>query len=144
MIALPLCVALSSVLALGNIKQNIAVIEPEYVKFALSVVLRSVDRLMSILRVNEASEHDDVEIKIEGIREVIIRRLTLPKNDKQDGWRYKSKIKEYLRRQKYYQAVARACREANQDAFENAIATAGGQIQTDPTGKKIRLRGHGQ
>lgn len=113
--------SLASVLAVDNLVNGCLQIEAEYVLFALKIALSSVNYLHSNLRVNEASSSDAAEDKLEGIKEAIIKRLTVSKNDKNHGWRYKSELKNYLKRQAYYKSVAKELLAHNQDALENAL-----------------------
>lgn len=132
--------SLSSVMALGNIQQGVAVVERDYVRYALMLMLNSIEHLISNLKVNEGKTERTIEAKLEAVMEAIIKRISVRKNDAQEGWRYKSQIKDYLKRQKYYQPIQEECKKEGQDAFENALAMIGSKLEKSPCGKKIRLR----
>lgn len=131
--------SVASSLALYNVKDGKVIIEPQHVKYALLVALNSIKHLESNLRINEAKDGETIESKLEGIKEAILKRLKVNKNDKDDGWRYKSKLKEFLKRQKYYQDISKDLLKHNQDAFENSIISllSEGKIKVD--GQKVKL-----
>ena len=131
--------SVSSCLALYNVIDGDITIEPEHVNYALLISLNSIEHLASNLRVNEAVEGDTIESKLEGIKEAIVKRLAVSKSDKEDGWRYKSYLKDYLKRQKYYRDVAEELRKHDQDAFENALIGLMGEGKIAINGKKVRL-----
>lgn len=119
--------SVASILALDNLKGGQLVIEEEYVLYALKLGLSSIDHLSSNLKVNEAVDGATVEDKLEGIKEAIIKRLSVSKKDERDGWRYKSELKNYLKRQKYYQEISKELLEHGQDAMENALIVLMGE-----------------
>ncbi len=130
--------SLASTLAMDNLVNGSLQIEAEHVLFALKVTISSINYLHSNLRVNEAVNGATVEDKLEGIKEAIIKRLTVSKSDKNDGWRYKSEIKNYLKRQKYYQEIAKDLLSHGQDAMENALAVLRGEGKIIIDDKKIK------
>lgn len=132
--------SVSSSLALCNVIDGNITIDVEHVKYALFVALRSIDHLESNLRINEAASCETIESKLEGIKEAILKRLIVNKGDKDEGWRYKSYLKDYLKRQKYYQDIAKDLLQHNQDAFENSLMAlrSEGKILVD--GKKVKLK----
>lgn len=130
--------SLASTLAMDNLVNGSLQIEAEHVLFALKVTISSINYLHSNLRVNEAVNGATVEDKLEGIKEVIIKRLTVSKSDKNDGWRYKSELKNYLKRQKYYQEIAKELLQHNQDAMENALAVLRGEGKIIIDDKKLK------
>ena len=131
--------SVASSLALYNVIDGNVTIEAEHVLYALYVALKSIDHLESNLRINEAGDGETIESKIEGIKEAILKRLSVNKNDKADGWRYKSKLKDYLKRQKYYQDISKDLLKHNQDAFENSIMSLRGEGKLEVDGLKLRL-----
>lgn len=127
--------SLSSIMAFGNIQGNVAVIEPEYVEFALFLTLTSIDHLASNLKLNEAAAGESIEAQMDGISEAIIRKLP------SDGsWKFQSDLKVLVSRNKAYKEIARQLSGSGQDAFNNAIInlTMKGVIEME--GKKIRKR----
>ena len=133
--------SVASILAMDNLVGGSLVIEKEYVLYALKLGLSSIDHLNSNLRVNEAVDGQTVEDKLEGIKEAIIKRLTVSKKDKNEGWRYKSELKNYLKRQKYYQEISKELLAHGQDAMENALAVLMGEgkvIRHPENDKKIK------
>mgnify|MGYP003642882904 CR=1 FL=1 len=131
--------SVASSLALYNVIDGNVTVEPQHVKYALMVALNSIKHLESNLKINEAVDGDTIESKLEGIKEAIIKRLTVNKKDKDNGWRYKSKLKEFLKRQKYYQDIAKDLLQHSQDAFENSIASLAGEGKIKVDGQKVRL-----
>lgn len=132
--------SVSSSLALYNEVNGNVTVDVEHVKYALLVALNSIKHLESNLRINEAKDGDTIESKIEGIKEAITKRLKVNKGDKDDGWRYKSKLKEFLKRQTYYQEIAKDLLKHNQDAFENSIMSLRGEGKVEIDGQRIRLK----
>lgn len=127
--------SLSSIMAFGNIQGSVAVIEPEYVEFALFLTLTSIDHLASNLKLNEAAAGESIEAQMDGISEAIIRKLP------SDGsWKFQSDLKVLVSRNKAYKEIARQLSGSGQDAFNNAIInlTMKGVIEME--GKKIRKR----
>ncbi len=131
--------SVASSLALYNVIDGNVTVEVEHVKYALLVALNSIKHLESNLKINEAVDGDTIESKLEGIKEAIVKRLKVNKGDKDEGWRYKSKLKEYLKRQKYYQDIAKDLLQHNQDAFENSIASLSGEGKVSVKGQQIKL-----
>ncbi len=132
--------SVSSSLALYNVINGNVTIDVQHVKYALLVALNSIKHLESNLRINEAKDGETIESKIEGIKEAIIKRLKVNKGDKDEGWRFKSKLKEFLKRQKYYQEIAKDLLKHNQDAFENSIMSLRGEGKVEVSGQRIRLK----
>lgn len=135
--------SVSSILAMDNLVNGELVIEEEYVMYALKLALASVDHLSSNLRVNEAVDGATVEDKLEGIKEAIIKRLSVSKKDEREGWRYKSELKNYLKRQKYYQEISKELLEHGQDAMENALAVLMGEgriIRNPENDKQVKRK----
>lgn len=132
--------SISSIMALGNIdKRGHAIIERDYVRYALLLTLGSIKHLMSNLKVNEGSTGNTMEEKIDAVKEAIIKRLTVDRRDSDKGWRYKTEIKNYLKRRKFYQKIQEECLKVEQDAFENALVSLGQKIEKTPDNLKIRL-----
>ena len=132
--------SVASSLALYNEVDGNVTVEVDHVKYALLVALNSIKHLESNLRINEAKDGETIESKIEGIKEAIIKRLKVNKGDKDEGWRYKSKLKEFLKRQTYYQEIAKDLLKHNQDAFENSIMSLRGEGKVEVNGQRIRLK----
>lgn len=132
--------SVASSLALYNVIDGNVTVDVEHVKYALLVALNSIKHLESNLRINEAKDGETIESKIEGIKEAIVKRLKVNKGDKEEGWRYKSKLKEFLKRQKYYQEIAKDLLKHNQDAFENSIMSLRGEGKVEVNGQRIRLK----
>jgi hypothetical protein len=132
--------SLSSIMALGNIDANgHAVVERDYVRYALMLALSSIEYLYSNLKINEGVTDRRVDSQVEALTEKIRKKLTVHHRDKAQGWRYKSEIFNYIKRQKYYQAVQDECEKAGQNAFENAL-TAINDLERTDNGKMIRLK----
>jgi putative DNA primase/helicase len=132
-------ISVASILAMDNLIDGNLLIESEFVLYALKLALLSIEHLNGNLRVNEAVDGNTVEDKLAGIKMAIVKRLTVPKSDKAEGWRYKSYLKEYLKRQKYYQEISKDLLEHGQDAMENAIAVLKGEGKIMQDDKKVRL-----
>lgn len=130
--------SVSSCLALYNVIDGNITIEPAHVNYALLIALNSIEHLASNLRINEAVDGDTIESKLDGIKEAVLKRLDVSKDDKNEGWRYKSYLKDYLKRQKYYRDVAEELRKHDQDAFENALMGLRGESKIEVDGKKVR------
>jgi hypothetical protein len=130
---------IASILSLGNFVDGRMTITTDHVKFALMMTLNSIRHLASNLRVNEAKDGETIEAKMEGIKEVILKRLDVAKDDHDNGWRYLSKIKGHLKRQNYYQDIAKELLMHNQDAFNNSISSLSGEKLIQVDGKKVRL-----
>ena len=132
--------SVSSSLALYNVIDGNVTVEVDHVKYALLVALNSIKHLESNLRINEAKDGETVESKLEGIKEAITKRLTVNKDDKDEGWRYKSKIKGHLKRQNFYQDIAKELIKHSQDPFENAVMSLRGEGKIEVDGVKMRLK----
>jgi phage/plasmid primase-like uncharacterized protein len=131
--------SVSSILALNNVINGRVTIDVSHVKYALLVAINSIRHLESNLRINEAKDGETIESKINGIKEAILKRLKVNKNDKDEGWRYKSSLKDFLKRQKYYQEISKELLKHNQDALENSIVSLMGEGKIEVDGKKLRL-----
>ena len=131
--------SVASALALYNVIGGNITIETDHVRYALLIALNSIKHLESNLRVNEANDGQTIESKLDGIKEAILKRLNVSKTDKQDGWRYKTYLRDYLKRQKYYIEVAEELRKHDQDAFENSIMSLMGENKIITKGKKVKL-----
>ncbi len=131
--------SLCSIMDLGNIIDGCAVIESSYVRYALLLAETSIEHLMSNLRINEGATQDTMEARLEAGKEAILKRLKVDDKDAQKGWRYKSDIKNQLKRRKFYQEIQKKCDEVNQDAFENAIISMA-EIEHSQDRKQVRLR----
>ena len=133
--------SLSSIMALGNYGCDGARIESAYVRYALMLVLQSLEHLTSNLKINEGATEETVEAKLEAVQAAILKMINIDRRkDDQDGWRYVSVIKAQMKRRKFYQQIQKQLDGANQDAMQNALAMLGGKIEMDPSGKQIRLR----
>lgn len=133
--------SLSSIMALGNYGCDGARIESSYVRYALMLVLQSLEHLTSNLKINEGATEETVEAKLEAVQAAILKMINIDRRkDDQDGWRYVSVIKAQMKRRKFYQQIQKQLDGANQDAMQNALAMLGGKIEMDPSGKQIRLR----
>ena len=133
--------SLSSIMALGNYGCEGARIESSYVRYALMLVLQSLEHLTSNLKINEGATEETVEAKLEAVQAAILKMINIDRRkDDQDGWRYVSVIKAQMKRRKFYQQIQKQLDGANQDAMQNALAMLGGKIEMDPSGKQIRLR----
>ncbi|AUG84978.1 hypothetical protein MAELSTROM_59 [Pseudoalteromonas phage Maelstrom] len=132
--------SVSSSLALYNVIDGNVTIEVEHVKYALLVALNSIKHLESNLRINEAKDGETVESKLEGIKEAITKRLDVNKDDPDEGWRYKSKVKSNIKRQNFYQDIAKELVKHNQDPFENAVMSLRGEGKIEIDGVKMRLK----
>jgi phage/plasmid primase-like uncharacterized protein len=132
--------SVASSLALYNVVGGNITIETDHVRYALMIAINSIKHLESNLRVNEAVDGQTVEAKLDGIKEAILKRLKVSKGDKEDGWRYKTQLRDYLKRQKYYIAVAEELRKHDQDAFENSIISLMGEGKIISNGKKVKLK----
>ena len=133
--------SLSSIMALGNYGCDGARIESSYVRYALMLVLQSLEHLTSNLKINEGATEETIEAKLEAVQAAILKMINIDRRkDDQDGWRYVSVIKAQMKRRKFYQQIQKQLDGANQDAMQNALAMLGGKIEMDPSGKQIRLR----
>lgn len=133
--------SLSSIMALGNYGCDGARIESSYVRYALMLVLQSLEHLTSNLKINEGATEETVEAKLEAVQAAILKMINIDRRkDDQDGWRYVSVIKAQMKRRKFYQQIQKQLDGANQDAMQNALAMLGGKIEMDPSGKQIRMR----
>ena len=133
--------SLSSIMALGNYGCDGARIESSYVRYALMLVLQSLEHLTSNLKINEGATEETIEAKLEAVQAAILKMINIDRRkDDQDGWRYVSVIKAQMKRRKFYQQIQKQLDGANQDAMQNALAMLGGKVEVDPSGKQIRLR----
>lgn len=133
--------SLSSIMALGNYSCDGARIESSYVRYALMLVLQSLEHLTSNLKINEGATEETVEAKLEAVQAAILKMINIDRRkDDQGGWRYVSVIKAQMKRRKFYQQIQKQLDGANQDAMQNALAMLGGKVEMDPSGKQIRLR----
>ncbi len=133
--------SLSSIMALGNYSCDGARIESAYVRYALMLVLQSLEHLTSNLKINEGATEETIEAKLEAVQAAILKMINIDRRkDDQDGWRYVSVIKAQMKRRKFYQQIQKQLDGANQDAMQNALAMLGGKVEMDPSGKQIRLR----
>jgi len=133
--------SLSSIMALGNYSCDGARIESSYVRYALMLVLQSLEHLTSNLKINEGATEETNEAKLEAVQAAILKMINIDRRkDDQDGWRYVSVIKAQMKRRKFYQQIQKQLDGANQDAMQNALAMLGGKVEMDPSGKQIRLR----
>lgn len=133
--------SLSSIMALGNYSCDGARIESSYVRYALMLVLQSLEHLTSNLKINEGATEETIEAKLEAVQAAILKMINIDRRkDDQDGWRYVSVIKAQMKRRKFYQQIQKQLDGANQDAMQNALAMLGGKVEMDPSGKQIRLR----
>ncbi len=133
--------SLSSIMALGNYSCDGARIESAYVRYALMLVLQSLEHLTSNLKINEGATEETIEAKLEAVQAAILKMINIDRRkDDQDGWRYVSVIKAQMKRRKFYQQIQKQLDGANQDAMQNALAMLGGKVEMDPSGKQIRMR----
>lgn len=133
--------SLSSIMALGNVIMGVATIERSYVRYALMLVLQSLEHLTSNLKINEGATEETVEAKLEAVQAAILKMINIDRRkDDQDGWRYVSVIKAQMKRRKFYQQIQKQLDGANQDAMQNALAMLGGKVEMDPSGKQIRMK----
>ena len=133
--------SLSSIMALGNYGCDGARIESAYVRYALMLVLQSLEHLTSNLKINEGATEETNEAKLEAVQAAILKMINIDRRkDDQDGWRYVSVIKAQMKRRKFYQQIQKQLDGANQDAMQNALAMLGGKVEMDPSGKQIRMR----
>lgn len=133
--------SLSSIMALGNYGCDGARIESSYVRYALMLVLQSLEHLTSNLKINEGATEETNEARLEAVQAAILKMINIDRRkDDQDGWRYVSVIKAQMKRRKFYQQIQKQLDGANQDAMQNALAMLGGKIEMDPSGKQIRMR----
>jgi len=133
--------SLSSIMALGNYSCDGARIESSYVRYALMLVLQSLEHLTSNLKINEGATEETIEAKLEAVQAAILKMINIDRRkDDQDGWRYVSVIKAQMKRRKFYQQIQKQLDGANQDAMQNALAMLGGKVEMDPSGKQIRMR----
>ena len=128
-------ISVSSIMAFGNIQNNVAIIEPSYVEFALFLTLTSIDHLASNLKLNEAAAGESVEAQLDGIAEAILRKMP------SDGeWAFQSAIKQLVSRNKAYKEIAKQLTSSGQDAFNNAIINLQMKGLVEVDGKKIRRK----
>ncbi len=130
---------LSSIMALGNYVNGAMTINIEHVRFALLMTLNSISMLESNLKVNEAKDGETIEAKLEGIKEAILKKLDVAKDDPAQGWRLSSKIKANMKRQKFYQEIEEELLKHGQSAFSNAVISLQGSCEIEVKGKEMRL-----
>lgn len=127
--------SVSSIMAFGNVKGNSAIIEVEFVRYALMLVITSIEHLASNLRLNEAAAGESVEAQLDGISESIVRKMP-----GKGEWAFQSEVKKMVSRNKAYKEIAKQLANSGQDAFNNAIMNLAmkGLIEID--GKKMRKK----
>lgn len=128
--------SVSSIMAFGNVKGHKAIIEVDYVRYSLMLVLASINHLASNLKLNEAAAGESIEAQLDGIKERIIRRLT----GSGDEWIAQSAVKQTITKTGFYREIQRQLHGTGQDAFNNAIMSLELSGQIEVSGKKIRKR----
>lgn len=128
--------SVSSIMAFGNVKGSKAVIEVDYVRYSLMLVLASINHLASNLKLNEAAAGESIEAQLDGIKERIIRRLT----GSGDEWVAQSAVKQTITKTGFYREVQRQLHGTGQDAFNNAIMSLELSGQIEVNGKKMRKK----
>lgn len=128
--------SVASIMAFGNVVGNKAVIEAEYIRYALMLVLSSINHLASNLKLNEAAAGQTIEAQLDGIKERIIRRLS----GSGDEWIAQSSIKQTITKTGFYQEIQRQLKGSGQDAFNNAIMSLELAGMIEVSGKKVRKR----
>lgn len=128
--------SVSSIMSFGNVKDGVAVIECEYVRYALMLVLASIDHLASNLKLNEAAAAQSIEAQLDGIKETIMRKLVTGNND----WLLQSGIKQSIKRMAFFREIERQLKDSGQDAFNNAVMSLEMLGMVETNGKKIRLK----
>lgn len=127
--------SVSSLIAFGNIKDGKAVIEVEFVEYALALIIKSFDNLISNLKLNAAVDGDDLGEKVSAIQEKIMRRLASSKGESV----LLSAVKQTITKAAYYKEIKKALENTGQDAFNNAISMLQITGQIIVEGKYIRL-----
>ena len=93
----------ASVMALDNIDDNYkAVITRPMVRYGLALSLTGAGCMIERLRINDATEREDSETIIKAAEQVLIRMMTTKANDKDQGWRYTSTVKQRFERSPIY------------------------------------------
>ena len=128
--------SVSSIMAFGNVKGSKAVIEVDYVRYSLMLVLASINHLASNLKLNEAAAGESIEAQLDGIKERIIRRLT----GSGDEWVAQSAVKQTITKTGFYREIQRQLHGTGQDAFNNAIMSLELSGQIEVNGKKMRKK----
>jgi len=113
-----------------------AVIEVDYVRYSLMLVLASINHLASNLKLNEAAAGESIEAQLDGIKERIIRRLT----GTGDEWVAQSSVKQTITKTGFYREIQRQLHGTGQDAFNNAIMSLELSGQIEVNGKKMRKK----
>ncbi|AGN89460.1 DNA primase [Serratia phage Eta] len=127
--------SLSSLIALGNIKNGKAVIEVEFVHYSLALIIKSFDNLISNLKLNAAVDGDDITDKVNAIQEKIIRRLKSSNGEQV----FMASVKQSITKAAYYKEIQKALTGTGQDAFQNAITMLQMTGKIVVEGKVIRL-----
>lgn len=127
--------SVSSLIAFGNIKDGKAVIEVEFVEYALALIIKSFDNLISNLKLNAAVDGDDLGEKVSAIQEKIMRRLASSKGESV----LLSAVKQTITKAAYYKEIKKALENTGQDAFNNAISMLQITGKIIVEGKYIRL-----
>lgn len=127
--------SVSSIMAFGNVQGSVAVIEAEYIRYALMLVITSINHLASNLKLNEAAEAKSIEAQLEGIKEMIVRKLA-----SHEDWVQQSVIKQPIRRMAFYREVEMQLKGTGQDAFNNAIMGLEINGLIEISGKKMRVK----
>lgn len=128
--------SVSSIMAFGNVRGSKAVIEVDYVRYSLMLVLASINHLASNLKLNEAAAGESIEAQLDGIKERIIRRLT----GTGDEWVAQSAVKQTITKTGFYREIQRQLHGTGQDAFNNAIMSLELSGQIEVNGKKMRKK----
>lgn len=128
--------SVSSIMAFGNVKADKAIIEVEYVRYSLMLVLASINHLASNLKLNEAAAGESIEAQLDGIKERIIRRLT----GTGEEWIAQSAVKQTITKTGFYREIQRQLHGTGQDAFNNAIMSLELSGHIEVSGKKIRKK----
>lgn len=127
--------SISSLIALGNIKNGKAVIEVEFVHYSLALIIKSFDNLISNLKLNAAVDGDDITDKVSAIQEKIIRRLKSSKGEQV----FMASVKQSITKAAYYKEIQKALTGTGQDAFQNAITMLEMTGKIVVEGKAIRF-----
>lgn len=127
--------SLSSLIALGNIKDGKAVIEVGFVEYSLALIIKSFDNLISNLKLNAATEGDDIGDKVSAIQEKILRRLKSSSGEQV----FMASVKQSITKAAYYKEIKKALEGTGQDAFQNAISMLQMTGKIVVEGKIVRL-----
>lgn len=126
---------LASLMAFGNVIDGKAVIEPVFVRWSLTLIIKSFDNLISNLKLNAAIDGDDVADKISAIQEKIMRRLESAKGEQV----FIASVKQSITKASYYKEIKKALEGTGQDAFQNALVMLQSQGKIVTEGKTIRV-----